>query len=98
MALSDLSGYHQWIERERPTVAASETVLAFLVVAAQRPWVAPSRPIDELSVAGVDQVRIARIDLPDGTMVDVVYRETFPRASTAGVGLVDVIAVMAAGD
>ena len=83
MALSDLTGYHQWIEREQPTAAASETVLAFIVVIAQRPWVAPSRPLGELSVAGVDQVRVVKIDLPDGTTVEVVYRETFPQASTA---------------
>ena len=49
MALRDVSEFHAWIEREQPSIQARRVARTFIAELGDRPWTAPSVPIEELS-------------------------------------------------
>ena len=59
MALRDVSEFHAWIEREQPSIQARRVARTFIAELGDRPWTAPSVPIEELS------------NQPDPTLTDI---------------------------
>lgn len=61
MPLRDVSEYHLWIERERPSLSARSVARTFIAELGDRPWRAPSVPIAELSHQPEYEVRTAAL-------------------------------------
>lgn len=87
MPLGAIGEYEQWVRREQPSENARLAVAVFLIGVAERPWQAPSSPIEQLCERPVFEVREAVLDAPDG-LVALWYRHTYTT------GLVDVLGVM----
>jgi hypothetical protein len=86
--LRDVDGYHRWIERESPSVAAQRVARHFLAEIGDEAWRAPSVPSAELSNQPEYEVREAALDVAaEERPVRIWYRHLY--ATDA----VDVIAV-----
>lgn len=90
MALRDTGAYHEWIEREQPSIEAQRTARAFIAELGDRSWLAPSVPVAELSIQPLYEVRHALLDVPGGAGVEVWYRHEYATDD------VDLIAVTSA--
>jgi hypothetical protein len=86
--LRDLDGFHRWIERESPSVAAQRVARHFLAEIGDEPWRSPSVPIADLSNQPEYEVRVAELAIEgEEPPVRVWYRHVY------ATGHVDVIAV-----
>lgn len=59
MPLRDVSEFHLWIEREKPSKSARSVARTFIAELGDRPWRAPSVPVAELSKQPEYEVRTA---------------------------------------
>ncbi len=87
MALRDAGPYFAWVERESPSAAAIKVASEFVGGIGDRPWLAPSTPIPELSDQPHYELRSAHLKVADGTTVRVWFRHTY---ATDAVDVLDV--------
>jgi hypothetical protein len=85
--LASIAEFEGWIKREAPSFEARLVVAEFLIATAERPWEAPSAPIEDLCERPMAEVREATLRLANGTYVQVWYRHTYAN------GYIDVVAV-----
>jgi hypothetical protein len=85
--LGAVGEYEEWVRRELPAEDARLAVAEFLIATAERPWQAPSSPIEQLCERPVFEVREAVLNAADG-LIAIWYRHTY------ATGLVDVLGVM----
>lgn len=87
MTLRDVSGFHHWIESESPSQRAWSVVRTFLAEVGERPWVAPSIPVVEMSNQPDYELRTAVIEVDPGIEVQVWWINEY------ATGAVDVVGV-----
>lgn len=87
MTLRDVERYRAWLDRERPSREAHQTAALFLVELADRPYAAPSAPVEDLCDRPEYEVREVRLPVAGEPDVWMLYRHTYVN------GAVDVIDV-----
>ena len=87
MALRDVSEFHAWIEREQPSIQARRVARTFIAELGDRPWTAPSVPIEELSNQPEYEVRTATLAVDGELDVQVWYIHAYATSN------VDLIAI-----
>lgn len=86
MALRDVGPFFDWVTRESPSPAALALASEFVAGIGERPWLAPSVPIPELSDQPHYEVRSAHLVQGDAS-VRVWFRHTY---ATRDVDIMDV--------
>lgn len=87
MALGNTKPYYEWVEREEPSLRAKRTARSFIADIGDRPWLAPSVPIAELSLQPQYEVRSALLGVPGENAIQVWYRHDY---ATADVDLISI--------
>jgi hypothetical protein len=87
LTLRDVARYHAWLDREQPSADAQRVAAQFLIELTDRPYTAPSIPVEELSGRPEFEVREVALRVPGGVEPEVwiLYRLTLAN------GAVDVI-------
>ena len=87
MALRDIDAFYAWIERESPSTAAQSAARGFVAELGDRPWLAPSVPIAELSEQPEYEVRTATLIVEGEHELSIWWMHVY------ATGAVDLIAV-----
>jgi len=87
VALGDVSEFHAWIAREAPSRSARSVARTFIAELGDRPWLAPSVPIAELSNQPEYEIRTAHLEVAGEPDVVIWWLHAY------ATGDVDLIAV-----
>ncbi len=87
MPLRDVSGFHRWVERQSPNNSAQSVARSFLAEVGDRPWQAPSVPVEEMSNRPTYEMRTAILALEDGREIQAWWRHHY------ATGEVDIVGV-----
>ena len=87
MPLRDVSEFQHWLERESPSSSARSVARTFIAELGDRPWLAPSVPIAELSNQPEYEVRTATLPVEGEPDVSIWWVHSY------ATGAVDLIAV-----
>jgi hypothetical protein len=87
LTLRDVARYHAWVDREQPSADAQRVAATFLIELADRPYTAPSIPVELLSARPDYEVREVVIRVPGEVDVWMLYRHTFV---TGAVDVIDI--------
>ncbi|MEJ7796711.1 MAG: hypothetical protein WKF50_14240 [Nocardioides sp.] len=87
MTLRDAGGFYRWVETESPSAEAWSVVRTFLARVGDRPWAAPSVPVEEMSNQPDYEVRTAIIEVGEGVEVHAWWLHEY------ATGAVDIIGV-----
>ena len=77
MTLRDVARYHAWLDREQPSADAQRVAAQFLIELTDRPYTAPSIPVEALSGRPEYEVREVALPVRGETDVWILYRLTF---------------------
>ncbi len=87
MPLRKVAAFHDWVDREHPSLVCQRVARHFLVEIGDQPWRWPSVPVRELSDQPVSELRSAELSVDHDHAVVVWYRHFY------ATGDVDIIAV-----
>jgi hypothetical protein len=87
VTLRDVSGFHRWVEAESPSAQAWSAVRTFLAQIGDRPWAAPSVPVQETSNQPEYEIRTVILEVEDGVEVQAWWLHEY------ATGAVDIVGV-----
>ena len=88
MALGSTKPYYEWVEREEPSLRAQRVARRFIAEIGDQPWLAPSVPINELSVQPQYEVRSALLPVPrEAAAIQVWYRHDYATGDVDLIGI-----------
>jgi hypothetical protein len=87
LTLRDVARYHAWVEREQPSADAQRVAAVFLLELIDRPYTAPSIPVEGLSARPEYEVRQVALRVGGESDVWMLYRHTFV---TGAVDVIDI--------
>ena len=91
MALRNTKPYYEWVDREEPSLRAKRVARSFIADIAERPWLAPSVPIAELSLQPQYEVRSALLAVRGESPIQIWYRHEY---ATGDVDLIDMTSLL----
>ncbi len=74
MPLRDVGGFHHWISLQSPNKSAQSVARSFLVEVGDRPWQAPSVPVEGMSNRPTYEMRTVILSLEDGREIQAWWR------------------------
>ena len=87
MPLRDVGEFHRWINRQSPSKSAQSAVRSFLAEVGDRPWQAPSVPVEEMSDRPTYEMRTVTQSLEDGREIQAWWRHHYATGDVDIVGV-----------